>query len=69
MGVLGQRQYSREMRQVFEEATSTESKNTGEMIQLNRVVLNLYSVLKANTLDKYPLRYSTLFFQADLVKY
>lgn len=40
------------------------------MIQLNRIVLNLYSVLKANNaLEKYLLGYSTLFFQADLVKY
>lgn len=69
MGVLGQRQYSREMRHVFEEATSIESKNTGEMIQQNRVVLNLYSVLKGNALEKYSLGYSTLFIQANLVKY
>lgn len=38
------------------------------MIQLNRVVLNLYSVLKAAALEKYPLGYSTLFFQDDLLK-
>lgn len=46
-----------------------ESKNTGEMIQLNRAVLNLYSVLKAHALEKYYLGYSILFFQADLIKY
>lgn len=46
MGVLGQRKYSREKRQVFEEATWIESKNTGDDPP-KEFFLNLHSVLKA----------------------
>lgn len=39
------------MRQVFKEATSIQSKNTGEMIQPRQVGFDLYLLLKFNALE------------------